>query len=108
MKCEKATAEITKYTPLSGGGHKSTYRLPPELENKKSLLSIVCNDNKCFLYSITAHFHPAPDHPERVKSYAPFIHEFDMGKAEFPIKLSAIKKVKLNKRIVDNIIHPYF
>ena len=98
MNCERASVEITKYSPLSGGaaGHAETCQMPTQLKNKKSILSIVCSDQKCFLWSLIAHFHPTKDNPIRVKNYIPFEKEFNMGGATYPIKLSAIKKVQNN------------
>ena len=100
QNCTSSTAEISLYTPLSGGNHKATCKLPKKLFKKQSLLNIDCNDNKCFLYSVIAQFYPADPkdksiNSSRSKYYKTHADKFDMTNIEYPVKLSDISKVRL-------------
>lgn len=74
------TLEMTKYYPLAGGNHISCTRLPPTLAgcSRKSLLNIKCNDEKCFLWSILAHYYRPEQNQDRLSNYTPYRNEIDM------------------------------
>ena len=47
----------TKYHPMGGSSY---IELPKEIKNKKSLINIQNNDQKCIAWCILAHKHPIP------------------------------------------------
>ena len=57
---------VIKYKPIKG----STYfPLPSFISNKKSCINVKNNDDKCFLWSVIAAFHPAPYSRDRISHY---------------------------------------
>ena len=98
-QCKRATVEVSAYSPLSGGSHITTCKLPKQLSGKGSLLNIKCSDNKCFLYSVIANFYPADPKDKSINSSRPAYYKthadkFDLSKIEYPVKLSDISKVR--------------
>ena len=82
---------IAAYTPLHGSSY---VKLPAKLEDKKAILNIQNDDQKCFLWSILAALHPVHwrDHAQRVQHYRSFEGELNVGGIEFPVKVSDITK----------------
>lgn len=74
------------------GGCAHAVKLPIRLKNKKSLLNILCHDNKCFLYCIAAKLFPAKNNKGRVSKYKKYIKYFDTRGITFPVKLVDIYK----------------
>jgi len=55
------------YQPLGGGSY---IELPADIKNKKAIINIKNEDDKCFLYSLALGMaKEKPDHPERVTVY---------------------------------------
>jgi hypothetical protein len=87
---------IAKFNPISG---QSYFDLPKSLKSQP-LLNIKNFDNKCFLWSVIAHFHPAPqradsrgsNNPNWLGWYAEFEKKFSTDDVSFPMKLSEIAK----------------
>ena len=47
---------MTEYTPISGGNISELNKIPDLFLNKRSLLILKNNDNKCFLYCYIREF----------------------------------------------------
>ena len=54
----------TKYHPMRGSSY---IELPKEIKNKKSLINIQNNDQKCIAWCILAHKHPQPNKHPNIK-----------------------------------------
>ena len=55
---------ISTYRLLSGSSYIS---LPGQLKNpRKSLISITCKDQNCFLWCHVRHINPSSEHPEKI------------------------------------------
>lgn len=76
------------------GGCGRRCSLPIWLRKKRATLSMECEDNRCFLYSIAASLTKVKSHPERVthKVYADIISKLPSHLIEFPTKIKCIEK----------------
>ena len=52
----RCVIKMTEYTPISGGNMSELYKIPDSFLNKRSLLILKNNDNKCFLYCYITEF----------------------------------------------------
>ena len=98
---EKLTIGFSKFKPFRGGSY---IKLPDFIKNKKAVLNIENNDNKCHMWSILAALHPQKSHAKRTSKYKEFINELRYDDIEFPFKITDCKKFeKLNEGISVNI-----
>ena len=84
---------ISKYKPLKSGSYIA---LDDYLNNKKCLINIKNDDDKCLMYCVLLHIHldAIKRDIERVTKYTPFLTEFDWSGINFPSKLNQIEKVE--------------
>ena len=94
---------VIKYKPIKG----STYfPLPSFISNKKSCINVKNNDDKCFLWSVIAAFHPAPFSRERVSHYKQYEYLYDCSSLEFPLAIDDIYKFEnLNNISINTILY---
>ena len=52
----RCVIKMTEYTPISGGNMSELYKIPNSFLNKRSLLILKNNDNKCFYIVILGNF----------------------------------------------------
>jgi hypothetical protein len=98
----KVELKINKYNPLRGSSY---IPLPEILANKKAIINIKNNDNKCFLWSVLAALHPANKDPQRVTKYVQYEHDFHdaLKDIEFPVKLTDVQKISKRLNISINV-----
>lgn len=79
------------YVPLEGSSY---LKLPKQLEDKKAVLNIQNDDEKCFLWSVLASLHPVSrrDQPHRLHHYKQYVNELNVGGIEFPMRVNQIAK----------------
>lgn len=79
------------YVPLQGSSY---LRLPRELVDKKAVLNIKNDDERCFVWSVLAALHPVhrKDHPENSYHCKKYVNELNLDGIEFPMKVSQIAK----------------
>ena len=77
--------------PLQGSSY---LRLPKELVDKKAVLNIKNDDERCFVWSVLAALQPVhrKDHPENGYHYKKYVNELNLDGIEFPMKVSQIAK----------------
>ena len=78
--------------PLQGSSY---LRLPRELVDKKAILNIKNDDERCFVWSVLAALHPVywKDHPENGYHYKKYVNELNVdGKELFPVYITKEKK----------------
>ncbi|CAH3019295.1 unnamed protein product, partial [Porites evermanni] len=82
---------VATYTPLRGSSH---VKLPKELHDKKAILNIRNDDQKCFPWSVLAALHPInhKDHAGHVRHYTRYEQELTVKGITFPMKLQDIPK----------------
>ena len=82
---------VTVYALLQGSSYM---KLPKGIEDKKAILNVQNEDEKCFLWSALAALHPAnrKDRSHRVQHYKCYEHELNVSGIEFPMKVKDISK----------------
>ena len=113
---DQLDVHVLGYQPLVGGTYIKT---PEKLVKSKAIRNIKNTDEKCFLWSILAKFHPADhNHYTRVSNYKPFESELDMNAIDYPVKIdtNTYKNFeRQNEKIILNVfdcdgkeIHPLY
>ena len=78
------------YIPLRG---ETWIALPKELDNKKAIINMKNNNNKCFLWCVLRALNPKSNHPERVdKELKLKENTLNMDGIEYPVSLKDINK----------------
>jgi len=78
---------VLKYTPTVGS---SFIPLPKELTDKKAIINIKNNDNKCFMWSVLAALYPVEKNAERITNYTKYENLFDWSCVSFPTTIDDI------------------
>ena len=60
---ENLTLHTIKWDPINAGSYID---LPKALKNKKAIINMKNEDNKCFMWSVLRALYPKDDHPERI------------------------------------------
>lgn len=86
---------INKFVFFNGSSYLP---LSTEIANKKAVINVKNNDNKCFVWSILAALKSKviKNNPQRVKCYEKYIHELNLNEIEFPVTLNQIKTFEKN------------
>ena len=92
---------VFEYNPLKGSSYIA---LPQALSHpKKKILNIKnLDDEKCFMWSVLAHLHPAAEQSDSVQSYAKYQDELDFTGIDFPVEVSKIPKFEKQNKICIN------
>jgi len=78
----KITLILNNYKPIKGSSYLP---LPKHFANKKAIINIKNNDDKCFAYSVLAHICPAAHDPQRVSKYVPYLRTLIDEKIKYPM-----------------------
>ena len=97
---EKVEIHTATYEPLMG---TSYIELPPHLRKSTSIVNIQNKDNKCFLWSVLAHLHPAKMDKYRVTNYTPYKDELDVSGVSFPMRISQVKIFERKNKLSINV-----
>lgn len=94
----KLEVNTVEFKPLEGS---SFIPLPSKIQKKRAVLSILNNDQKCFLWSVLAALHPISyyDHPDRVKNYHQYESELNLNNLDFSLPLSQVSRFEVNNNI---------
>ena len=63
VKVEKLVLHTTRWDPVNAGSY---IELPPALKNKKAIINMKNQDDKCFLWCVLRALNPKDNHPERI------------------------------------------
>ena len=87
-----------EWVPLRGSSY---IELPKELKDKKAIINMKNDDNKCFMWCVLRALYPKGDHPERLdKTLKSKIETLNTTGIKYPITLPDIKKFEcLNSNI---------
>ena len=104
---------IAKYTPLKGSSYID---LPDYLKNKKAIVNVKNQDNKCLEWALLSSLYPTHDNPQRVTKYKDHEKELNFADIEFPVTLKDIPKVEKQNSLAINVfgysesagIHPLY
>ena len=110
---ETMYVNIAKYQPLKGSSYID---LPDYLKNKKAIVNVRNNDNKCLEWALLSSLYPAHDNPHRVSKYKDHENELNFAGVEFPTPLSQMPKVERLNNLAINVfgyskqagIHPLY
>lgn len=82
---------VLEYKPLYGSSY---FPLPPKLRNKKAVINVQNEDNKCFIWGILAGIKLNENllHPERIYHYKKIECELNLEGLPFPVALKDIPK----------------
>ena len=106
------SVNIAKYAPLKGSSY---IELPKYLKDKKAILNVENEDNKCLKWALLSCLHPAKKNPQRVNKYMQF-KELRFTGVDFPVPLSQMPKVERLNNLAINVfgyskqagIHPLY
>ena len=94
---EKLEIHTVEFNPTKGSSY---INLPDWIKNKKAIVNIKNNDDKCFLWCILRYLHPKESHEERVKDLEKYEFSLNTKGITFPMKLKDISKFeKLNPEL---------
>ena len=91
--------------------------LPRCLKNKKTLLNIKCDDDRCFLYSVAAAVFPTKSNACRASKYKNKLGFFNTKNLTFPVPVTQIKSFETLNRLRINVfgydvkmreVYPYY
>ena len=87
-----------EWTPLNGSSY---IEIPKELKDKKAIINIKNDDNKCFIWCVLRAMNPDKNHSERVdKTLKSKLETLNTTDIEYPVKLPDIHKFEcLNSNI---------
>ena len=79
-----------QYTPLRGSSY---IKLPKYLEDKKAIINMKNDDDKCFLWCVLRALNPVEKNKERIdRTLKSKIDTLNMKDIKYPITLQDIKK----------------
>ena len=87
------TIHTVAYQPLMGNSYIKT---PAFIAAKKAVINVQNRDDKCILWSILAHLHPAQRDAQRVTKYQAYEQDVNMNGVSFPTPVQDIKKIEQN------------
>ena len=80
------SVNIAKYAPLKGSSY---IELQKYLKNKKAIVNVKNEDNKCLKWALLSALHPAKKDPQRVNKYMQF-KELRFSGVDFPVPIEKI------------------
>ena len=103
LKVIKLVLHTTRWEPLYGGSY---IPLDPYLANKKALINIQNEDDKCFMWSVLRALYPKDNHPERIDNDLKSKQDsINMKGICYPVGLRAIDRFEhLNPNISISIL----
>ena len=104
---------IAKYTPLKGSSY---IELPKYLKDKKAIINVKNEDNKCLKWALLSALHPVGSNPHRVSKYKQYENELNFAGVGFPVTLKDIPKVEKQNNLTINVfgysdeagVHPLY
>ena len=103
LNVKKLVLHTTKWEPLYGSSY---IPLDPYLANKKALINMQNEDDKCFMWSVLRALYPKDNHPERIdKDLKSKQDSINMNGICYPVNLKAIDRFEhLNPNISISVL----
>ena len=103
LKVIKLVLHTTKWEPIYGSSY---IPLDPYLANKKAIINMQNDDNKCFMWSVLRALYPKDNHPERIdKDLKRKQDNINMGGICYPVDFRAIDRFEhLNPNISISVL----
>jgi len=86
---DELSASFVKFRPLGAGSIVST---PQWIENKRAVVNIRNQGDKCFVWFILAHLYPAKTRPDRVSNYTQYQNTLNVTDLTFSLPVKQIAK----------------
>lgn len=87
---------ISKFSPLEGSSY---IKLPKDIENKKAVVNVHNQDERCFLWAVLSALHPACERPSCISSYKDYINTLKLEGMNFPVQLKDISQFETKNNI---------
>ena len=112
-RVETMYVNIAKYAPLKGSSY---IELPKYLKNKKALINVKNEDQKCLMWALLCALHPVGKNSDRVSKYEPYENELNFTGVNFPVPLNQIPNVEHQNNLSINVfgysesagVHPLY
>ena len=97
-KVIKLVLHTTRWDPVNAGSY---IELPQELKNRKAIINMKNQDNKCFMWSVLRALNPKDNHPERIDNdLKSKVETLNMEGIQYPVSLRGIDRFEhLNPEI---------
>ena len=93
----KLEIHTVEFNPTKGSSY---INLPDWIKNKKAIVNIKNNNDKCFFWCILRYLHPKETHEEKIKDLEKYEFSLNTKGITFPMKLKDISKFeKLNPEL---------
>ena len=113
IKVIKLVLHTTRWEPLNGSSY---IPLDPYLANKKCLINMQNEDDKCFMWSVLRALYPKNNHPERIdKDLKSKQESINMKGIHYPVNLKAIDRFEIQNPNIsisvvgynkEDLVHP--
>ena len=112
-RVETMYVNIAKYAPLKGSSY---IELPKYLKNKKALINVKNEDQKCLMWALLSALYPVGKNSDRVSKYEPYENELNFTGVNFPVPLNQMPKVEQLNNLAINVfgfsesagVHPLY
>ena len=97
-KVIKLVLHTTRWDPVNAGSY---IELPQELKNRKAIINMKNQDDKCFMWSVLRALNPKDNHPERIDNdLKSKVETLNMEGIQYPVSLRGIDRFEhLNPEI---------
>ena len=97
-KVIKLVLHTTRWDPVNAGSY---IELPQELKNRKAIINMKNQDDKCFMWSVLRALNPKDNHPERIDNdLKSKVDTLNMEGIQYPVSLRGIDRFEhLNPEI---------
>ncbi|XP_033744078.1 uncharacterized protein LOC117329956 [Pecten maximus] len=96
----KLEIHVANYSSVGGSSFIPT---PVTFARHKTLINIVNDDDKCFLWFVLAFLYPSTFLPQRVSNYTQYENDLDMTGMSYPTPVSQISKFERQNQISVNV-----
>ena len=97
--CIKLYLNISKYEPLKGSSY---IPLPEALANKKAIINVQNDDDRCLKWTVKSALYPAKNNVSNKYSYTK-CSNLNIGGIGFPTRISQIPKVEKQNNLAINV-----
>ena len=97
--CIKLYLNIAKYEPLKGGSY---IPLPEALANKKAIVNVQNDDDRCSEWALKSALYPAKNNVSNKYSYTK-CPDLNMDGIDFPTPISQIPKIEKQNKLAINV-----
>ena len=98
--CIKLYLNIAKFEPLKGSSY---IPLPEALANKKAIINLKNDDNKCLEWALLSALYHDSNNPSKISSYKKHLGVLNMDGIDFPTPISQIPRVEKKNNLAINV-----